>query len=220
MIFVDRRDAGKKLAKEIAKIISKDEKVVVLGLPRGGVAVGFEVAKILKAPLDVCICRKLGAPGQEELAIGAVAEGGERVLDDQLINSLGISQQEIERITAREQKEIKKRVVLYREGKPLPDLAGKTVVLADDGVATGLTAEAAVKSIKKLSPKEIIFAVPVGAVDSIKKLKALVNDLVCLSAPPEFSAVGEWYRDFSQVTDGEVMEMLTGSNGQPKWKVG
>jgi putative phosphoribosyl transferase len=210
--FADRVEAGRLLARELA-LRKITPKTVVLALTRGGVPVGFAVADRLRLPLDVVVVRKLGVPWQPELAMGALA-GTARVLDDQLIHKLGIWQEDIERVIAREQEEMKRREELLREGKPALDVRDKTAILIDDGLATGSTMLAAVLHVRSLEPAKIIMGVPVASRAAIDRLRTKVDDLVCLAAPDLFFAVGEWYRDFQQVSDSEVRKLLAQSPQQ------
>jgi predicted phosphoribosyltransferase len=182
--------------------------VLVLALPRGGVPVGFEVARSLNAPLDVFLVRKLGVPGHEELAMGAIASGGVRVLNPEVVDELQIPWYMIEMVAAREQQELARRERLYRGDRPLPEVAGKTVILVDDGLATGSTMRAAIAALRQRGPARIVVAVPVGAPSTCEELRAGVDDLICVIAPESFYAVGLWYEDFSQTTDTEIRELL------------
>ncbi len=207
MIFTDRTDAGRRLAAKLAGYAKRPD-VLVLGIPRGGVPVALEVARTLQAPLDVFLSRKLGVPGQEELAFGALASGGLRVLDQDLIDELGISGDEIERITDRVKAELERRERVYREGKPSLDVAGKTVLLVDDGIATGASTLAAIKTLRQMRPAKLVLAVPVAPASTCKRLREQVDELVCVQEPESFYAIGQFYEDFSQVTDAEVIELL------------
>lgn len=205
MRFRNRRQAGRLLAARLGEHTFKDP--VVLALPRGGVPVGYEVAVAMSAPLDVFVARKVGAPGHEEFGIGAIAEGGESVMDDVVLR-LGISTAAFAVLAKREETELDRRVERYRGGSSLPDLAGRDVILVDDGLATGVTAEAALKAIRRLNPARVVLAVPVCAPDSQVRLGAIADRVVCLAAPQVFRAVGVWYDDFSPTTDSEVLELL------------
>ena len=205
MRFRNRRQAGRLLAARLGEHTFKDP--VVLALPRGGVPVGYEVAVAMSAPLDVFVARKVGAPGHEEFGIGAIAEGGESVMDDVVLR-LGISAAAFAVLAKREETELDRRVERYRGGSSLPDLAGRDVILVDDGLATGVTAEAALKAIRRLNPARVVLAVPVCAPDSQVRLGAIADRVVCLAAPQAFRAVGVWYDDFSPTTDSEVLELL------------
>jgi predicted phosphoribosyltransferase len=206
MRFLDRRDAGRGLAGKLAEYAA-DPSVLVLGLPRGGVPVAYEVARALHAPLDVFVVRKLGSPGRRELAMGAIASGGLRVLNTDVIRDLRIAPAEVESAAARELLELERRQRAYRGDAPFPNLAGRTVIVADDGLATGSTMRAAVRALRQSSPKQIVIAVPVAASETARSL-AKEAGVVCLSTPPDFQAVSTWYEDFSQVSDEEVRALL------------
>jgi putative phosphoribosyl transferase len=208
--FTDRREAGKLLAAEMANYAGRDD-VVVLGLPRGGVPVAWEVARGLRAPLDVLIVRKLGAPGQPELAIGAVGEGGVRVLNEGLIRGLMISARDIDRIAAGEEKELQRRISVYRGSHEPLVLKDRTVIVVDDGVATGATMRAGLQAVKAMGAAKVIAAFPVGASDSVAGLEEDADEVVVLETPAWFSAVGEWYEDFRPTTDEDVQRLLAGS---------
>ncbi len=186
---------------------------IVLGLPRGGVPVAFEVARGMQVPLDVFVSRKLGAPLQPELGIGAVSEGGVRVLDDDLVRALGVSDDDIEWITAREHDELDRRVAHYRVGRALPPLAGRDVVLVDDGLATGVTATAAIEALRALGVGRLVVAVPVGAGATVAALRAGGVEVVSLLEPADLVAVGRWYDHFEQTTDDEVLDLLRRAAG-------
>lgn len=207
-LFRDRADAGRRLAARLKQYAGKPD-VLVLALPRGGVPVAYEVAKALPAPMDVFIVRKLGVPGQEELAMGAVATGGVRVLNHQVVNALGIPDYVIEAVVKWETDELKRREQLYRGDRPPPNVRGKTVILADDGLATGSTMLAAVRALREQGPARIVVAVPVASPDTCEMLKAYVDEVVCAATPEPFYAVGFWYQDFEQTTDEEVRELLS-----------
>src|SRR5262245_23607081 len=207
MLFRDRTDAGRRLAAKLADYAGRDD-VVVLALPRGGVPVGFEVARALGAPLDVFLVRKLGVPGREELAMGAIASGGVRVVNEEVVRELGITPDELDTAAAEEEQELMRREEAYRAGRPAPDVAGKTVILVDDGLATGSTMRAAVEAVRQLDPAGVVVAVPVGAGDTCRAFRDIADDVVCLYAPEPFFAVGSWYDQFTQTTDEEVTELL------------
>jgi predicted phosphoribosyltransferase len=209
--FQDRAEAGRLLAAKLENYAGRDG-LIVLGLPRGGVPVAFEVAAKLHAPLDVFLVRKLGLPGHEELALGAVASGGLCVFNDSLVKSCGISRRVLDQIIAREQRELERRELAYRSGKP-PDLRGRTVILVDDGLATGATMRAAVRAARQQQPAQVIAAAPVAARETLDQFRAEADAAVCVYAPEQFSAVGEWYADFRQSTDDEVRELLDKAKG-------
>jgi predicted phosphoribosyltransferase len=205
--FSDRRDAGRRLAEKLREYAGRND-VIVLALPRGGVPVGFEVARALGAPLDVFVVRKLGLPWHEELAIGALASGGVRVLDLDLIRVTGVSDEDLELITAAEKVELERRERLYRGDNPFPDLTGKTVLLVDDGLATGSTMRAAAVALRQEGPARVIVAVPVASPETCESLREVADDVVCAETPEPFRAVSLWYDDFSQTTDDEVHELI------------
>jgi putative phosphoribosyl transferase len=207
MLFANRREAGRILASLLMKYADRDD-VLVLALPRGGVPVGFEVAQALRAPLDVFIVRKLGVPGHDELAMGAIATGGVRVLNDDVVISLELEPEVIDAVAAREEKELARRECLYRGARPAPDVRGRTVILVDDGLATGSTMRAAVAALRKQTPARIVVAVPVAAPETCEEFKTKVDEAVCAATPRMFNGVGRWYEDFSQTTDDEVHELL------------
>jgi predicted phosphoribosyltransferase len=210
-LFRDRRQAGRLLATKLSHYADRDD-VLVLALPRGGVPVGYEVAMALRVPLDVFVVRKLGVPGHQELAMGAVATGGVRVLNDELVQGFGIPDRVIDAITASEQKELERRERLYRGDRPPPDVRGRTVVLVDDGLATGATMLAAIAALRRLQPARVVVAVPTASPETCEEMRARVDDVICAITPEPFNAVGRWYRDFSQTTDEEVRELLSGKN--------
>jgi putative phosphoribosyl transferase len=212
--FRNRADAGRILAQRL-KAIAADDDVIVLALPRGGVPIGYEVAQELTADLDVFLVRKLGVPGHEELALGALAGGGVRVLNEPLIQELGLSRAEIDNITAREQREIQRRETAYRQGRRALPLAGRTVVLVDDGLATGSTMLAAVRALRAYAPARIIVAVPIAAPEVCEAFRDYVDEIVCVETPEPFYAVGLWYEDFSQTTDEEVRQLLDRARRRP-----
>ncbi|HEY3744093.1 MAG TPA: phosphoribosyltransferase [Bryobacteraceae bacterium] len=208
--FDNRTDAGRRLGAVLAARKRPIVNPVVLALPRGGVPVGAEVAKALKCPLDVLVVRKLGVPSQPELAMGAIA-GSTRVLDWSLIQALSISAEEIEEVAAREIREMERRQKLYRGDHPAADLSGRSIVLVDDGFATGSTMAAAARSVREASPRELIIAVPVGTAEACARLRVEAGRCVCLATPEPFDAVGCWYIDFKQVSDDEVRQLLKSS---------
>jgi len=203
--FVDRAEAGRRLAEALQH--HQAERPVVLGLPRGGVPVGLEVARGLDAPLDVLVVRKIGAPGHAEFAVGAIA-AGVTMLHDAVIDQLGISRAHLARTIQQEMLELERRNTLYRGKRPPVKVADRTVIIVDDGLATGATATAAVRAIKRHNPRRVIFATPVGAADSVAALKTEADEVVCLEVPADFRAVSLWYDDFSPTTDAEVLECL------------
>ena len=206
-IFRNRIEAGRLLAEKMAGYANQPS-VLVLGLPRGGVPVAFEVAKALRVPLDVFVVRKLGTPGRPELAMGAIATGGVRVLNQEVVGALRISAEKIEAVTADETRELERRELAYRGSYSVPEVRGKTVILIDDGIATGSTVRAAVCALKAQDPARLIIAVPVAAGSAYRELRPEVDDLVALMTPEEFYGVGEWYRDFSQTSDTQVTDLL------------
>ena len=206
-LFKDRRDAGRKLAHELMRYAGRGD-VIVLALPRGGVPVGCEIARALGAPLDVFVVRKLGLPFHEELAMGAIASGGARLLNDEVIDMYGISDDEIEQVVASETRELERRQRLYRGDRPFPHLANRTAILVDDGLATGSTMRAAVMSLRQENPERIVVAVPVAARDTCDAFSDVSDDIVCLETPEPFAAVGLWYDNFEQTTDEEVHALL------------
>jgi predicted phosphoribosyltransferase len=207
MLFRDRSEAGQALARHLAEYADRED-VLVLALPRGGVPVGYEVARALHAPLDVFLVRKLGVPGHEELAMGAIASGGVRVLNEALVEYLGIPDRVIDEVAADEQAELERRLHSYRGGQPPLDVRGRVVILVDDGLATGSTMRAAVKALRRQNPERIIVAVPVGARDTCAGLREEADDVVCVQTPDLLKAVGIWYADFSQTSDEEVRTLL------------
>jgi len=206
-LFRDRTHAGQILGQRLKPVV-QDVDVVVLALPRGGVPVGFEVAQIMHADLDIFLVRKLGVPGHEELAFGALASGGVRVLNHSLIKHLRLSPQDVEMVTTREQRELVRRETLSREGRPPVPVRNRTAILADDGLATGATMLAAARALRQQEPQRIIIAVPVAAPDACEELRAYVDEIICAFTPDPFYAVGAWYEDFCQVSDDEVRELL------------
>ena len=207
-LFRDRREAGRLLAAKLTGYANRPD-VIVLALPRGGVPVADEVARALGAPLDVFVVRKLGVPGSEELAMGAVATGGVRVLNDQLVNRLGIPDHLIDAVAVREGQELARRERLYRGGRPLLDVRDRTVILVDDGLATGATMHAAIAALRQLHPARIVVAVPTASPETCEEMRAEVDDVICAITLEPFQAVGRWYQDFAQTTDEEVQDLLT-----------
>ena len=205
--YPDRAAAGRALASRLTSFGGAPD-LLVLALPRGGLPVAAEVARALNAPLDVFVVRKLGVPGQEELAMGAIASGGARVLNQDVIAMLRIPAAAIEAAAAKETKEIARREQLYRGDRPAPDVRNRVVILVDDGLATGSTMRAALRALRELGPKQIMVAAPVGAAETCEELQGEADEVICAATPEPFSAVGEWYEDFTQITDGEVRYML------------
>lgn len=210
--FRDRRDAGRRLATELRSYADRPD-VLVLALPRGGVPVGYEVASALGVPLDVFIVRKLGLPWDEEFAMGAIASGGVRVLDRDLIRAARVSDDDVERVTAQEEAELARREHLYRDDRPFPDLRGKTVILVDDGLATGSTMRAGVEALRQEGPARIVVGVPVAAPETCDAFRDVADEIVCAETPEPFQAVGLWYDDFAQITDVEVHDLLARTRG-------
>lgn len=207
MRFKNRKEAGQLLARLLENYANRQD-VIVLGIPRGGVPVASEVARELKAPLDVFVLRKLGVPGHEELAFGAIASGGARVVDREITSGFGISESEIERITASEQNELTRRELAYRGGRPPRAIEGFTVIVVDDGMATGSSMRVGVKALRQLKPANIVVAVPVAPLATVQRLKREVDDIACVKVPESFYAIGQFYEDFAQVSDRQVNELL------------
>jgi putative phosphoribosyl transferase len=207
MLFQDRFEAGRLLASKLSQFANRPD-VVVLALPRGGVPVGFEVAKALNVPLDVFVVRKLGLPGHEELAMGAIASGGMRVLNEDVVQALGIPPEVIDAVAAKEQKELERREHEYRDGRPPIDVRGRTVILVDDGLATGSSMRVAALALRQKQPAQIIVAVPVASAKTCSEFESEVDKVVCAITPEPFWAVGQRYKDFSQTSDEEVRELL------------
>jgi putative phosphoribosyl transferase len=208
--FRDRNEAGRMLAAKLTVYANRPD-VLVLALPRGGVPVAYEVARALNAPLDVFLVRKLGLPGHEELAMGAIASGGVRVLNDQVVRALNIPDYVIDAVAFWEKQELGRRERVYRGDRPPPDVQGRTVILVDDGLATGATMLAAVKALRQMQPARIVVAVPTASPETCDLLRAEADDVICAITPEPFHAVGLWYEDFSQTTDEEVRELLARS---------
>jgi putative phosphoribosyl transferase len=217
MIFRDRKDAGKYLATKLLNYKDRPD-VLVLALPRGGVPVAFEVAQALRVPLDVFLVRKLGVPGHEELAMGAISTGGVRVLNEDTVDYLRIPEHIIDSIAAQELKELKRRELAYRGNRPEPDVKGKTVILIDDGLATGSTIRAAALALRRQQPARTIVAVPVSARETCDEYRIGVDEIICAVTPEPFLGVGMWYLDFSQTTDEEVRDLLERGRGKKREK--
>ena len=211
ILFADRRDAGRTLAQLLLGLAA--QRPLIAALPRGGVPVGFEVARALDAPLDVLVVRKLGAPGNPELGVGAIAEGGGVVIDDAAAGRAGMSQDALAEVVARERAELQRRVERYRGRRPPLDVAGRTVLVVDDGLATGLTAIAAVRALRAGAAERVVVAVPVGARDSVARVGGEADAVVCATTPRRLLAVGYWYADFSAVSDEEVLALLGRGDG-------
>jgi len=207
LLFKDRVDAGRRLAKQLKNMVSEKD-VIVLAVPRGGVVVGYQVASELKCPLDVVVSRKVGAPGQPELAVGAVAEDGTVFVDEEVTRIVGVTRGYVEKKAVDELDEVRRRVAVYRQGRPLPDLSGKTVILVDDGLATGLTMLAAVHMARNMKAGKTIVAVPVAPAEVVEKMKQHADMVICLETPPDFYAIGQFYENFEQLSDAEVINIL------------
>jgi len=212
--FANRTEAGCLLAEKLVKYAGRDD-VIVLGLPRGGVPVAYEVAKRLRAPLDVFIVRKLGVPGFEELAAGAIASGGVRVLNEDVMRAIPYADEAIEAVTARETAELDRREHEYRDGRSAPEFRDRVVILIDDGLATGATMRAAVKALRQSGAAKIVVAVPVGPLDTCHEIERESDETICLSTPEFFQAVGQYYEDFSQTSDEDVRELLSQAAQRP-----
>jgi putative phosphoribosyl transferase len=212
MLFRNRTDAGRQLAVKLKRYAGRDD-VVVLALPRGGVPVGYEVAQALAAPLDVFLVRKLGVPGREEFAMGAIASGGIRVLNPDAVRALGIPAEVIDQVAEQERRELERREREYRDSRPAPDITGKIVILVDDGLATGSTMRAAIRALRRREPGRIVVAVPVGAPETCADFQDEADEAICAREPEPFYAVGAWYDDFSQTTDEEVRRLLHDAAG-------
>ncbi|MDZ8052806.1 MAG: phosphoribosyltransferase [Aulosira sp. ZfuVER01] len=207
MLFQDRSSAGQLLAQELATYANRPN-VLVLALPRGGVPIAFEIAKVLNVGLDVLLVRKLGVPNQEELAMGAIASGGVQIINQDIVSDLNVSKENIAKVAAQEEQELERREQLYRGNCPFSKLKGKTVILVDDGLATGATMWAAIIAVKKQQPARIVVAVPVAASPAYQQLAEKVDEMVCLGTPKPFYSVGQWYQKFPQTTDDEVRDLL------------
>ena len=212
MIYRDRIDAGKQLAAWLSDYANRDD-VLVLALPRGGVPVAYEVAKALRVPLDIFLVRKLGVPGHEELAMGAISTGGVRVLNDDVVNYLGIPGEVIDAVAMDELSELERRERAYRDDRPEPNIEGRTVILIDDGLATGSTMRAAAAALRQKNPARVIVAVPVSAIQTCDEYRMGVDEIICAKTPEPFLGVGRWYEDFSQTTDEEVRQLLAKAEG-------
>jgi len=213
--FIDRRHAGRVLASRLTDYAGRDD-VIVLALPRGGVPVAYEVASALGVPMDIFLVRKLGTPGHRELAMGAIASGGVRVLNEDVVRWYGISEAAIEHIAREEQEELARRERAYRDDRPAPDLANRIVILIDDGLATGSTMRAAAHAVRAQRPARVVIAVPVGAPQTCSELAAIADEVICVNTPEPFSAVGQWYLNFDQTDDTEVRELLRKSATTPQ----
>ncbi len=212
MQFRDRREAGRELSEQLR--IRQEKGIlphpVVLALPRGGVAVAREIARALEAPLDVLVVRKIGAPFHEEFGVGALAGEGPPLFDETTLARLGLTEARLAPVVERERKELRRREERYRQGRPAPELKDSTAIVVDDGVATGVTAHAALRSVRRQEPERLVLAVPVCSPEAAEVLRREVDELVCLHRPRSFSSVGEWYEDFAQLTDDDVLEALRG----------
>ncbi len=214
MLFHDRRDAGRKLAERLSHYANRND-VIVLGLPRGGVPVAYEVAQALRAPLDVFVVRKLGVPGHEELAMGAIATGGVRVVNEEVRRALQLSDEILDRAARREGEELARREHSYRGSRSALVLSGRQVILIDDGLATGSTMRAAVAAVRVQHPARVVVAVPVGAWETCEQLRSQADEVLCAQMPDYFSAVGQWYWDFTQTSDAEVRDLLARAERPP-----
>lgn len=215
--FVDRTEAGKLLAAQLTRYAGRRDSIV-LALPRGGAPVAFEIAQALGAPLDVFVVRKLGVPGHEELAMGAIATGGVMILNSDVVRYLSVPQRVIDAVARQEEQELERRERLYRGSRPAPEVGGLTAILVDDGLATGSTMRAAIAALKKLKPGRIVVAVPVAPPSAVDEIKKEVDEVVCVFTPEHFDGVGRWYGDFSQTTDDEVRSLLERAE-TGKWAV-
>ncbi|WP_250460530.1 phosphoribosyltransferase [Microbulbifer litoralis] len=209
--FQNRVEAGRRLAESLGDYTDRED-VIVLALPRGGVPVGLEVARALKVPLDLMLVRKLGVPGHEELAMGAITGHG-RVLNEDVLASTGVSDEEIEAVAQRERAELERRAGRYRGDRPWPQLAGRRVILVDDGIATGATMAAAARAVREQGPAELVLAVPVAPPSTLHRFRGLADRIECLMTPESFWAIGAWYRDFSQLSDEQVIDMMREADG-------
>jgi putative phosphoribosyl transferase len=213
MLFEDRADAGRRLAEALKTYAGRSD-LIVLALPRGGVPVAYEVARALNAPLDLLIVRKLGTPGNPELAMGAIASGGASVLNREVVSMYRISDETIEQAAAKERRELERRERLYRGDRPYPELENRCIIVVDDGIATGATMRAGLAALRQKNPACIVVAVPLAPPDTLERLRTEVDEVVCLTTPEPFFAVGQGYRDFSQTSDDEVREILVQSWGE------
>jgi putative phosphoribosyl transferase len=211
-MFLDRMDAGKQLAQRLEQYAGRND-VIVLGIPRGGVPVAFEVAQALRAPLDILLVRKLGAPGQKELAMGAIASGGVRILNEEVVRALGISEAELASATAEQQAELQRREELFRGVRPPISLQDKIAILVDDGIATGSSMLAAIDALRSLHPRKIVVATPVAPSHAEAQIKRVADEFVCVLTPEWFFAIGEFYRSFTQTEDAEVRNLLSRASG-------
>jgi len=214
MIFRDRHDAGRQLGKALARYSDRPN-VLVLALPRGGVPVAYEVAQAIGAPLDVFLVRKLGFPGNEEYAMGAVASGGVCVLDEDVLRSTGVSAGAVRRVIEREERELRRRERAYRDDRAALELEGRTVILVDDGLATGSSMRAAIEAVRRRHAQAIVVAVPVGPAERLQEFKRIADEVVCVASPTPFLAVGRFYGNFDQTTDEEVVELLERTHAHP-----
>lgn len=213
--FYNRSEAGRLLAQKLKPIYANRSEVIVLGLPRGGIPVAYEIAKVLNAPLDICLVRKLGVPGHQELAMGAISTGTVVIINEDIVTSLGISKQEIEQVATQEWQELKRRDLVYRGDRPVANLNHRIVILVDDGIATGSTLKAALTTIRQQQPKRIVVAVPVASPDICQELKDEVDEVVCLLTPEWLYSISLWYDDFSPTTDEDVCRLLAlAANGE------
>lgn len=206
MQFANRNQAGQELAAVLEKYRGQD--LIIMGIPRGGLVVAAVIAEILDAPMDIIVPRKIGSPFNPEVAIGAVTQDGTLLKDERVIDLLGLSEEKIKKAADTVRREISRREAIYRNNRPAPDLRGKIVIIVDDGIATGFTVKAALKSVRKYCPKKLVLAVPVAPPETVEELQDSVDDLVCLYSPTEFRSVGEFYQDFNQTTDKEVIDLL------------
>ena len=212
--YRDRKEAGHELGNLLVKLLP-DFDILVLALPRGGVVVGYEVARALRAELDIFLVRKLGMPGDEEFAIGALASGGIRVLNEEAVRRFQVPQEAVDRVTAMEQRELQRREQVYREGRAPAAISGRTVVMVDDGLATGSTMLAACRAVRSAGPRRLVAAVPVGSRQACRHLRKVTDETICAMTPEPFAAIGSWYQDFRQTTDEEVRELLQQAAREP-----